>query len=158
MPTERIWTLITRKLSGEANQSELGELDELLRNNPESAKIMSEISGYWQSPSLKDQDFLEATYLLHIDRLNKAGHDLNSSEETTTPLFEPAHNKKRKYLKFSLLVIPVLIAGMVYLNRPEKQVAIPEVLFVKNEVQTRKGSKSQMTLPDGSRVWLNSDT
>ncbi|MGZ5254326.1 MAG: FecR family protein, partial [Flavitalea sp.] len=47
---------------------------------------------------------------------------------------------------------------MVYLNRPEKQVAIPEVLFVKNEVQTRKGSKSQMTLPDGSRVWLNSDT
>lgn len=158
MPTERIWTLITRKLSGEANQSELRELDELLRNDPESARIMSEISSYWQSPEQKDQDFLEATYLLHIDRLKKAGHDLHSTEETTTPLFEPAYNRKRKYLNYSLLVIPVLIAGIFYFSRPESQSSIPKAAFVKNEVQTRNGSRSQMTLPDGSKVWLNSDT
>jgi ferric-dicitrate binding protein FerR (iron transport regulator) len=158
MPTERIWILITRKLSGEANQSELQELEELLRIDPESARIMAELYSYWQSPAEKDQDFLEATYLLHIDRLKKAGHDLNQGEETTTILFEPAPYRKRQYLKYTLLALPFLIAGIFYFSRSQSTKPLPVAALVKNEVQTRKGSKSQMTLPDGSQVWLNSDT
>src|SRR5437868_10833761 len=46
----RIWELMARKLSGEASEEEIKELQELLQKNPDIAYTMGVLDGLWKTP------------------------------------------------------------------------------------------------------------
>ena len=73
LKNDRIWQLLARKLSNEATQAELDELSVLLKNDEATASIAHTIEEHWNANPDIDIEFLDATYLLHLKRMQKQG-------------------------------------------------------------------------------------
>jgi len=152
---------MSRKLSGEATQAELTELNDLVSRHPDMDMPVEFVAEYWSLPAEKDQEFLEATFHLHSERLQQKGFelDINKHETGSLNLDSPINNKRRKrVLGFSLLfaaVIAIFFAGFYYQSATAP--AFKERV-AQSEVSTKNGSRTRIQLPDGSSVWLNSSS
>jgi ferric-dicitrate binding protein FerR (iron transport regulator) len=163
MIKDRIWTLVSRKLTGEATASELAELNEILQSKPGNDLYLQAIYEYWNSPEEKDEEFLEATYHLHQERLKAQGFDLEAEKDKDEPaaLFldypetEPNRPSRRKLYTATALFC-VLALGLFFLYKiTGNKVVIAEAKRAPSEVSTKNGSRTKIILPDGSSVWLN---
>ncbi|MEO6231026.1 MAG: FecR family protein [Ferruginibacter sp.] len=163
MTKDRIWTLASRKLSGEATDSELAELTDLIKSAANADLYMQAIQEYWKTFPEADQDFLEATYHLHLNRLKDKGFDFETDkdkEEHDAVYFENVSYKKpstNKWWVYSVAVLSVLgVLFMMLYKYENKAINIAsEKKPAKSEVSTKSGSRSMIQLPDGSSVWLN---
>ena len=160
MSKDRIWTLMSRKLSGEATEAELSELNELTKIHPDTDTSLQFIDQYWTVPAEKDDDFLEATFLLHSGRLNEKGFDLelNNNETGSFSLdFTPQQpNRKKRLFIATTAVFTVAVLIFVFINTTKNTVAGAREKIAQSEVSTKNGSRTKIQLPDGSSVWLNS--
>ena len=169
MDSNRIFTLLSRKLAGEATTPELAELDDLIEKYPDNKLPLGVIEEFWGIACEKDRDFLEATYHLHLDRLKKQGFDLT---ETQTDIHAtdihpdlPAITFKQKPLKKliaigSFLLISVFLFFM-FIAKNKKQITSNNSDAAKvnqSEVSTKNGSRTKIQLPDGTAVWLNASS
>jgi transmembrane sensor len=160
MNKDRIWTLMSRKLSGEATQAELAELNELVSQYPETNIPVQYIHEFWDIPAESDTEFLEATFHLHSERLKEKGFDLdiNKTETGSLNLEIPVTNKKRTRLLLSCAGLLAVIAIVFFAIQPgTKQIPATEKI-AQSEVSTKNGSRTKIQLPDGSSVWLNSSS
>ena len=163
MNKDRIWTLVSRKLSGEATVSELAELDELIRSEAYNDLYLQAIDEYWSAPPEKDTDFLEATYHLHLNRLKNKGFDLETEKETDNnhPIYLDCTDVKPKrapYKKAYLAAASIVVLGAAlffFFGAKSHVNPSPEVKLAQSEVATKSGSRTRIQLPDGSLVWLN---
>lgn len=64
MSNDRIWTLVARKLSGEASTEEIVELASLLREKPELHLQIQAISEIWNYNKNEDRTELGKSYQL----------------------------------------------------------------------------------------------
>ncbi|MBS1512035.1 MAG: FecR family protein [Bacteroidetes bacterium] len=162
MTKDRIWTLMGRKLSGEATQAELFELNDLVKQHPELGIPVQYIEEFWSIPSEADEEFLEATFHLHSERMKEQGFDLEIErhETGTLNLEVPAENKKKKRLLWMSTIMVCLIAFFAFsmLFKSKTAVAINHEKVAPSEVSTKNGSRTKIQLPDGSSVWLNSSS
>lgn len=151
---ERILTLITRKLMGEATSSELDELENLISCYPAYADTETRLADIWNSPPVIDKEFLEATYVAHTDRMKVLGCELNDTSEKITK--RPFWLVTKKVLLPVLAIFAIVISFSIYKyfvnNKSQPEIAVAEV---KNEISTRNGSRTRIQLLDGSTVWLN---
>ena len=160
MHRDRIFTLTGRKLSGEATDTELLELDELLKIHPDVELPAQMVQEFWNMPTETDEEeFLEATFHLHTEILKKKGFHLNSSQTETGSLTLENHQNPRKKRRLLLLAatsifITAILGGYLYINNKS---ALPNKI-AKSEVSTKKGSRTKVQLPDGTTVWLNSSS
>ncbi len=161
MQRDRIWTLMSRKLSGEATQAELLELDYLIGLNPETDIPTQFVNEYWAIPIENDEEFLEATFHQHTERLKDKGYhlntDLSEAGSFSYETFEENKNSKRKILYGSaiLLIVAVLFGSFFYSKTfaPQQNQTV-----AKSEISTKNGSRTKVQLPDGTSVWLNSSS
>jgi transmembrane sensor len=65
---DKLWHLMSRKLSGEATVAELEELLEMLNKDPAIYYTMKIISELWKQKGNIDKDRLEAAYRKHLLR------------------------------------------------------------------------------------------
>jgi transmembrane sensor len=160
MNKDRIWTLMSRKLSGEATQAELAELNELVGQYPDTNIPVQYIHEFWAIPAESDAEFLEATFHLHSERLKEKGFDLeiNKTETGSLNLELPVTNKKRKRLLWSGATLAVAAVIVFFAMQPgTRQIASADKI-AQSEVSTKNGSRTKIQLPDGSSVWLNSSS
>lgn len=151
---DRILSLVTRKLMGEATSSELEELSSLIASNPSYEIIIQALTHIWDSSPVVDEEFLEATFIAHIDRMKSNGCEFDS--------YEPVIETKRRWYSPKKMLIPVfslLTVATAYFLWPgkssdDKPTAIAEN-EIKNEISTRNGNRTRIQLLDGSTVWLN---
>lgn len=163
MVKDRIWTLVSRKLSGEATTSELAELNDLIKTQANADLYLQAIDEFWKIPPAKDEEFLEATYHLHLNRLKEKGFDLETDKDRDEahPLYfdcgnESTWKKNRKKFFIAAAVVSVFLLLFFSLYNFEKPARIPAVeKNTLSEVSTKMGSRSKIRLPDGSSVWLN---
>ena len=161
MIKHRIWTLVSRKLSGEATASELGELARLIETQANTALYLQALEELWNVPVEKDEEFLEATYHLHLNRLKEKGFDLLTDKEDIHPLYfdvqtHAARQAKKDKLFFSLGMLFTIVLLIVMLYNFESPVKVlPAEKFTQSEISTKTGSRTKILLPDGSSVWLN---
>lgn len=159
MTPERINELYARKLSGVANAAELAELEALLKDHPDEQFFQEMFTGWWLSgknhpmQQLEDKD-------RHFDFILKnAGTLLPDDNDTQVP---PVPVKKRSLTIYYIgALAAAVIAGIVFFNIPALIDAAQNGFQRSaglNEVVTRKGTKSKLLLPDGTKVWLNSDS
>lgn len=160
MNNDRIWILLTRNLSGEANQTELDELAWLLGHAPETDKTIQELSNFWHSNPNMDNEYLEATYLLHLERMKSKGiylgdelPVLNQQEEEVTSGEKGIFSLKKIVVSFML--VAVMISSWL-LVKQLKDTPVIQKSNIPAEVLTQNGSRTKLLLPDGSNVWLNS--
>ncbi len=162
MHRDRLWELLSRKISEEATKAELSELDELLRICPETELPAKAIQEFWNMPmNTDDAEFLEATFHLHTEMLSKQGIHLNNNLAETGSFKLESHSNfpKKKQLFFITAVsafILSLVAGYVYFNAESKNPIIDKIAI--SEISTKKGSRTKVQLPDGTTVWLNSSS
>jgi transmembrane sensor len=154
---EKIWLLVSLKLSEEAAPEELEELESFLRTDPELAKKVELIKKLWKTSGPFSNKQAETSFEKHLQRLN--GQPLIASSSPIPARAEPpvfiTDIPRKKYYKlwWAAVAVAVLsfwvISGIGGDRSPE---------LVNNTVSTKPGFKASITLPDGSKVWLNADS
>ncbi len=158
MNKDRIWTLVGRKLANEASLSELDELGNLLKADPEMANAVYFVLEYWNAPIAQNDISLEASYQMLADKLNQKGFPLhtNVSEDTTFKIESSPKSKKFRLSLFFTVLFCVFFGG-AYLFQKFKmeKTSVPSI---ESEIITKNGSRTKIQLPDGSTVTLNSSS
>ncbi len=150
MSQETFWVLFSKKLSGEATDTELKVLESLISEHPEWQYAIQNLEDLWKHQASKDYTQEEDAYLLHQYRMNEMNIPFGNA-----PVIQ-AKNRKRKWYWAAAALVIVSVAGFVLLKsqsgdaRDKNPIAREE-----NEVSTRRGSKSRVQLPDGTIVLLN---
>jgi ferric-dicitrate binding protein FerR (iron transport regulator) len=161
MLQDRTWLLIGRKMANEASPQELKELEEILKNNPELHFSFQALTEIWQQSPTENLSELESAYQAHLNRLKSqlADHP-GSNEDLAHEAFFTASKRsffRRNSLMFAAVLLAVIltIGGVLYTipsGMEENKTAAPPV---ESEVYTRHGSKTNIVLPDGTKVSLN---
>jgi ferric-dicitrate binding protein FerR (iron transport regulator) len=149
-----IWTLIGKKLSGEATPEELRELEELLQQNGAERYPVRLLEELWKSQHLaKLNKELENKWAAFETKLNIAEEE--ESAETTTVAAVEESAPKRKVIRLiritSWTVAASLIFGAIWFLIPRRaeSARVSQIISPKNGL-------SKIQLPDGTKVWLNS--
>lgn len=158
---ERIWILMAKKLSEEASEAELAELEQLLRQQPEENYSMEIMQDLWKSKGKIDRQHGENEYKALIYKLRQMGIDDGKFDEqdhyinSEANLPETPPKKAKHLLLYGAVLIVLISVGIFFYNRqPQKEQSVAGVP-AKNEITTKYGSKTSLVLPDGSKVWLN---
>ena len=167
MNRDRTWLLIGKKLAGEASAEELQELEGLLRSDPDMHYALQNITDLWNLSSPPEQNNTEDAFNRHLNRLKESGVDWEQETEPESdfpPSTEEARVRRRRkaFLLMGIAAALLLITAEIFLyNSKIKPASSSSGPFIahhtgeKNEITTRNGSKTKITLPDGSKVWLN---
>lgn len=153
MISNRIWQLVARKLSGEAGIDELRELEALLREDAELAYRVHLYTRYFENPSGEpgESSRQEATARFS-ERL------LREEADKTYPVQEirgRMHIGKKWVAAAGLILLAV---SSVFYYRMSSGERTTNQLALTNEFKTMPGTRSKTILPDGSVVWLNSES
>jgi ferric-dicitrate binding protein FerR (iron transport regulator) len=161
MMNNRVAYLISKKLSGDIAEFEISELNDALIANPEFHHIIEVLESSWETVGTTSD--LEQSA---IDRIKKKLEQADARENSSALLLmrsgvETPKNIPflRKWGKYAVASILLFALGIWWLSVPEPKVkAKTEIEIPINEVTTKAGSKTRIVLPDGSTVWLNSDS
>ena len=157
---DNFWNLLARKVSGEASEQELLQLEALLQENPDLLEIKESLEAIWSNSEEPDSEFMEATYLLHRSNMEQQGLFFPSQEklQSDNSLKPGIVTNRLKWVTaiaaFFILSVSTWYFGFfkdVKLNSTTQNssTSIKEVL-------ARPASKTKLILPDGTTVWLNS--
>lgn len=167
MTVDRIWYILGKKFSGEASESELNELEQLLRIHPELHYPIQNITDLWKLG--KPVDGYEARQALqkHLLRLGETEFETQTGQDGKT--FESGQSRyKTRRLAFAGIAATLAVGLVSYFlfftgsagsrGKKAEHDQLPGETAIyreKNEVSTKTGSNSRIVLPDGSTVWLN---
>jgi transmembrane sensor len=159
MAEDIIWNLIAKKLSGEANEEELKELEALLRENPDLHYPVQTIMDLWKSNTRFDQEEAHEAFKRHLERLEELKIDFVRQPEEETLDF--TQKIVRKVVLWPAIVVVLVIGALFFLFRftgsgsPVLQNTAREPEKTVSRITTKNGSKTNLLLPDGTKVWLN---
>jgi transmembrane sensor len=161
MANERIWLLISLQLSGEATQEELGELEILLRDNPEIGLQVEMMRHLWKNNQASLPGHRQVAYDKHLQRLSN--YFAEPAMQFETPETDEADEYKdqparRRWLWIgaSAAAAVLVVVACFFMFNMEQPVISPKIAG--NAISTKAGSKSKIQLPDGTQVWLNADS
>ena len=158
MNQDRIIELYTRKLAEEATDAELAEFTELLKSEDEQF-FHELITSWWQTQNSTNTSPTKESN----DHFNKILDIANSTDLIDNAMMiddKTNFAKKTKpFLKWSMATAAVLIGLAVciqYVNSNKNNLL--DIGNNYNEIIAKRGTKTKIILPDGSQVWLNSDS
>jgi transmembrane sensor len=161
MEEEKFWELVSLQLSGEATDEELAAFDCLLNEYPHLDKQWQVMQQLWKKhPAVvfSTDDF----YNRHLQRLGNRPdiYPPGAADDTLMdiPAALPALSTtriRRWLLPLSGIAAAVIVAWVLFNTNEDKKNVVQAV---QNTISTRKGSKSNIVLPDGSKAWLNADS
>lgn len=161
MEEEKFWELLSLQLSGEASKEDMEVLEALLQKNPSLGLQAGLMVQLWKSKSNIDSRASDDFYNRHLQRLsnrpdiyplpvdNATAADGAYGEKTTPVLY-----RWRWPLTGIAAALLIALGVFFYSSHPPKN----EAPAAQNTVSTRKGSKSDIQLPDGTKAWLNADS
>ena len=160
--TDRFWELLSKKLSSEANEAELSELQAILSRNPNLRNTAEALSVFEnQLLPVESDGETELAYERHIKRLleSEEGSSKLSSLFFSNHDAQPRKNLKIRRWGISVLSLLVIASGLFILrNNMVFHHATAPQQAIQSQVSTKPGSKTHIQLPDGSTVWLNASS
>jgi transmembrane sensor len=163
MNREEIWHLFARKLTGEASVEELQELEQYIQKDSSLLYELMMMQQFWEAAPEHDAEYMEATYLLHHQKMQKLGIEPGnkgpSQEEGSVSL------TSRSFVRRNLIIASIVVTGLllsvyIFVNNnhsgklPAEQAQVAQNPEVK-QAETRNATKRKLELPDGSTVWMN---
>jgi transmembrane sensor len=142
---EHFWSLVSLQLSGEATPEQQAEITQLLRANPDWGLRLQLYTNLYNSRPKQDPAD-ETAFSRHLQRL---------SNHLSAPALQHERPRRRTIPKPWLAATAAIVLATVaalYLLQP----TTTNSEF--NTVTTRPGSRSKVQLPDGTTVWLNTDS
>lgn len=152
MQEERFIELLTKKLSGEITLSEQMELSRWLEGNADDARVEEQFS------ELLDNDNLQAYSSKQLAKKEQNWNKLHQlMKEDAEPMViarKPARIRSVVKWMAAASIIVLLVTLGINTDTGKNKPGVRN----SNIVATKKGSKSSLVLPDGSKVWINSDS
>jgi len=153
MSEKLFFQLLSRQLAGEATSDELKKLKQLTEENPVWNKLYQELN-YNKTNSSDDEEVkAEQAYMLHMLKMQlivpKEEKEGIENDIVRLPVY-------KKYIRHimgiaaSILLAVSILTYALLVNHHEKNFS--------NLIATKKGSKTTIKLPDGTTVWVNSDS
>ena len=137
------WEAISAMLKNNAGADDVRQIQEWLDSSPENPVTLTEITNIWsitrEQPEFYQPD-LTYNWNILIQKINK-----HTTRRNSFILFT-------KYVAAAAVLILVFIAGMTLSDR---MVSHPKTRSY-SKIISPKGNKTQIVLPDSSKVWLNS--
>ena len=165
MSQEKFDILAARVLSKEALPAEVYEFQRLISENPEWRTTFQNLEELWQSgPEQASNHFsVEESYLLHLGRLKDQAGDFELENELPAHADEdfqlyPVKRWHQKWQVYAVAAFLAISAFSVYQFYSKPVYAIAGNQKSLNEISVKPGVKTSLKLPDGSRVWVNSDS
>lgn len=153
MQTTKTWDLIAKKLSGEATVEELTELEILLKANPELHYSMQTVADLWHH-NTPDTEDAHLAFSAHAARMKELGADIEP--ETNYASTVTSHKRRNYRLAFFALLFLLPAGYYLFTVSTTSFKTAGKPLADKSEVSTKYGSRTNLRLPDGTQVWLNS--
>src|SRR6188768_1527535 len=127
---DQFWSLLSKKLSKEANAEDLEELHSILLSNPDLHHHANMLTEMWQQGSLNKGIRNEAAYMRHIMKhkdeffVEEDSIEINTDDAAylTNPGFLRAFFSRKRSLVYSFLGL-IITTGVIYLftqNRDAK--------------------------------------
>jgi len=145
----RFYDLLGRKLTGEIQSPELEELGSILQQNPELQFFYNQLLAH--ASEVSDVD-IETAWLAHRSKMRNATQEPGKSEEAVTGPGR-LYSVKRTLAWALVAASAILIVGVTWQFFKKNKGAGNRQTIVATD--SHKGSRSTMTLPDGSIVRLN---
>lgn len=157
MQTDRIWTLLARKLAGETSPEEMGELESLLRDNPDTHLKMQALIESWNDKNDSDNEETETAYNRVINNLKDQGYFKGMEENEYTADIETSQSKKIsiRHLIATSVILAISLSGIFLWLKSKKNNPVSVAATPINIISTKYGTRTKVELPDGSVVWLN---
>lgn len=155
-PESNFWTLLSRKIAGEATDKELKELDEMVNINPHWQLLHDEMIKKHVTSQL-ELDEAEQMYAALSVQMQLKSKVIQEQQLYKQSVNSRSHLFKRRiFMAASGIAAGFLVFALFQWGLSSGKVK--DMVAKSNEVATRKGSKSKISLPDGTQVWLNADT
>jgi transmembrane sensor len=149
---DRFLLLLSLRLSGEATENELTELDNYLKTHPNASLPAEIIEKLWKT---KHKDNTEQAYNKHLQRLSNHLSEPALQYEPGSQHDNGRRKKTIRVITWTAGVAACLAIGLLFSNS-QSSFNPPSKPLRENSVSTRPGSKSRIELPDGTEVKLNS--
>ncbi len=143
--------------------AESEELEILLKKEPVQAYSLEIMEDLWKSEQPQDRSYAEYKYRELAIRMQKEGlmtedsvdgtEHLISGADSTLPIFS-LQKINKKILKISAAVVSIAAVVFLLFNPSNIQTS-KESATKTSEITTKNGSKTNLVLPDGTKVWLN---
>jgi transmembrane sensor len=146
MENERYLYLVTREITGEITAEEKAELEALLKVSTDAQERYKIMDKFWRQEVYSDQstDTDEALKKI-LSRINDADQPLSDTKTFSLSVFY-------KLAAAAVVIIAIGIGAFVYQSyREPAQIAMIDKF-------NGTGMRSMITLPDGTRVWLNAES
>ena len=169
--------MLSKYLAGEASADELEELEWAFRANPDLRKTLETLQGLKQAPpkgltAEEEQKLLEKG----LGRFTHPGKNPERSaperpvpERAASPAFSsfgpasdtrqgelfPAHRIHPYRWIAAASFLAILLTTALYLRNKTPSIHNPTAPLSQRIIASRRGVRSFMQLPDGSRLWLN---
>lgn len=143
--------LLLKFFNGDASEHEIDSIIEWIDKSPANKEYFARLKAIWAiSQNKVTQQVCEQT----IDRINQSLHPEQKSKQVFN------YRLFSYYSSAAALVAICLSVGLFFLTKKEvPAIAATDTPKVSvNTLYTEKGVKGYITLPDGTKVWLNSDT
>lgn len=149
MNNNRFLELLVKRKSGIITLSEKAELDRCLESNEEDAAVTQLLDNVYNVSYSVNGGYQHETIQKALSQLNDK-IDLQNRKPDGV-------RSRRLWVKLATTVAAAIIIGIlgfIFYFGNDAPVAAKSA----NIVSTKKGSKSSVILPDGTKVWINSDT
>ncbi len=137
MSNDHIWILLGKQLSGEISSTELSELESLLKEDPSVAASRESAAHIWQTP---------------IQEVADARNSKSRMWEAVKPHLYPHRHRPASYRLLTAGIAAVILVA-VWIGWLQTRPTNPAW-----QQLSAAAGKSRVRLPDGSMVWLNSNT
>ena len=145
-------------LAGELSAAEREALEKHLAENPESEKLHQQMRMIWQQRPAPEFDsrraFGKLTRRIRAEDLLPTGQPVEAApDETPVRALRPT-----PWLRWAAAVaLPLVAAAAFFYTRSRSfEPVVPQANLLEKAIPV--GQKSFVTLPDGSKVWLNADS
>jgi transmembrane sensor len=153
LENEKIWNLMAKKMAGEITHDEEEELRVLLQEHSYVSYVDEMLANDWKdSYNYYQPAKVASLFEQHQQRLGNVIEEENNIEELVE---EPVkQGKLRSMWRYAAAACIAVALFATWQWWPSAAVNKTDVVY-EQQLVTQKGSRSQIVLPDGSKVWLN---
>lgn len=153
LENEKIWNLMAKKMAGEITHEEEEELRMLLQEHSYVSYVDEMLANDWKdSYNYYHPAKVVSLFEQHQQRLVNVIEEENGTEELVE---EPVkQGKLRSMWRYAAAACIAVALFATWQWWPSAAVNKTDTVY-EQQLVTQKGSRSQIVLPDGSKVWLN---
>ena len=161
MFNDRFAQLMARRLSGEATEQEVQELQLFLKEDPKAQYFFEVFSDYWTIEPRQTSDDVQEE--IHFQQIIAIAEKDSAEEKQVAPEITEEQPRSGSATIFTLkrILVAATLIGLIivsYFLYKQNNPGAGKTDLALHEVAAGTGTKSELRLPDGTRVWLNSES